>query len=193
MISKDIPPCAEKIRAGDPAAGCKFLGIGFARVNDRLQAVVPEMLRFCQRRYALVLIAGCGTVVLGFGCSGLRAADGSAVPTVQQAKFSSRIVEGARLELASAAETKAIAAKNGGRAKHSSKVTRGGRGLDRSQASQQKAGTEDDATFDIRVMPSWLHKKTPAVGSPEWEQEQQETEKQERGVRRAIEGICRGC
>jgi len=31
------------------------------------------------------------------------------------------------------------------------------------------------------------------VGSPEWEQEQQETEKQERGVRRAIEGICRGC
>jgi hypothetical protein len=97
------------------------------------------------------------------------------------------------LELTDAAKTKPIGTENGGRAKHSSKATRRRRDLDRSQASQQKAGAEEDTTVDIGVMPRWMNKKTPAVGSPEWEQEQQETEKQERDVRRAIEGICRGC
>ncbi len=155
--------------------------------------------RFPQRRYALMLVASglavCGTVVLGLDGSGLRAANGSAAASHHQAKLTSRILggAGARLELANATETKPIEAKNGGRAKHSPKATRGGRGLDRSQASQPKAGAEEAPMFDVRAMPSWMHKKTPVVGSPEWEQEKQETEKQEREVRRAIEGVCRGC
>jgi hypothetical protein len=157
-----------------------------------------QMPRFCQRRYILPIAAGlaaCGTIWLGLDGGGLRAANGSASFSCQQVKLCSDILgrAGARLELADAAETKPIAAKNGGRMQRSSKAARGGRALDRSQAPQKKAGTEEDSAFDIRVTPSWMHKKTPAVGSPEYEQEQRETEKQEREVRRAIEGICRGC
>lgn len=157
------------------------------------------MPRFYECRYVLMLVTAglaiCGAVVLGLDGSGLRAANGSTSDAPQRAKGSSEILGGlgARLELADAAETKPIEIENGGRAKHSSKGTLGGSGSDRSERSQQKDGAEGGSMFDTGVMPPWMHKKTPAVGSPEWKQEQQETERQEQEVRRAIDGICRGC
>ncbi len=149
------------------------------------------MARFDRRRYTPLLVAvglaACGAFVLcGLDGSGPRAAHGSAD---QQAKFSSEILRGTaeRVELASDAKTGPIQSKNRVRAKPSSRATQDGRVLDR------KAGAEENSLFNVNVMPSWMHEKTPAVGSPEWKQEQQETERQEREVRRAIEGICRGC
>ena len=100
---------------------------------------------------------------------------------------------GAWLELADAAETKPIEIENSRRVKHSANGTLGGSRSDRPGRSQQKTGAEEGSTLDTGPMPAWMHKKTPAVGSAEWEQEQQETDRQERAVRRAIEGICRGC
>ncbi len=157
------------------------------------------MPRFYECRYVLILVTAglaiCGTVVPGLDGSGHRAAYGSASPAYQRAKGSSEILRGlgACLELADAAETKPIEIENGRGAKHSANGTLGGSRSDRPGRSQQKIGAEEGSTLDTGPMPPWMHKKTPAVGSAEWEQEQQETDRQERAVRRAIEGICRGC
>jgi hypothetical protein len=176
------------------------------------------MPRFRQRSYALMLIAAglasCGTAP-GFDNSGLRATVGSAAYSHEQAKLSSKpfgAVE-ARSELASAAEPMATEAKKAGQAKHSSRATKGRRGLDGLRASKQGAGAEvltDGAqrnekmgevaprpaafvAIDTGARPSWMNKKTPIQGSPEWKQEQQETEKQEQEIQRVLGGICHGC
>lgn len=102
----------------------------------------------------------------------------------QQAKFSSEISRGTaeRAELASDAKTGSMQSKNRVRTRPSSPATQDGHVLDR------KAAAEENSLFNVNVMPSWMHEKTPAVGSPEWKMEQRETERQERKVRQAIEG-----
>ena len=157
------------------------------------------MPRFYECRYVLILVTAglaiSGTAVPGLDGSGHRAAYGSASPAYQQVKGSSEILRGlgAWLELADAAETKPIEIDNGRRAKPAAKGTLGESRSDRLGHSQQKTGAEEGSSVDTGPMPRWMHKKTPVVGSAEWEQEQQETERQERAVRQAIEGICRGC
>lgn len=42
-------------------------------------------------------------------------------------------------------------------------------------------------------LPSWMSPTTPNVGSPAWKREQAETALQERAIRQAITGVCRGC
>jgi len=172
------------------------------------------MPRFRQRSYALMLmaagLAGCGTAP-GFDNSGLRATVGSAAYSHEQAKLSSKLfgaVE-ARSELASAAEPMPTEAKKAGR--HSSRPTKGRHDLDGLPASKQGAGAEvptdgaqrnekmgemaprPTAIVAIGERPSWMNKKTPIQGSPEWKQEQQESEKQEQEIRRVLTGICHGC
>lgn len=157
------------------------------------------MPRFCECRYVLILAAAGlaigGTFVPNLDGSGHRAAYGSAAPAPQRAKGSSEILSGrgAWLELADAAETEPIEVENGARGRQSANGTLGGSRSDRPGRSPQKTDAEKGSTLDTGPMPPWMHKKTPAVGSAEWEQEQQETDRQERAVRRAIEGICRGC
>ena len=163
------------------------------------QVVLPNIPRSCRRRHAsLLLVASlaiCGTVVPGLGGSGHRSAYGSTSLASQGAQDGSEVLRarGAWLELADAAETKPIEVENGARGKHSANGTLGESRSDRPGRSQQRTGAEKASTLDTGPMPPWMHKKTPAVGSAEWEQEQQETDRQERAVRRAIEGICRGC
>jgi hypothetical protein len=130
--------------------------------------------------------AGCGTAALSFNDGALSAVNVSAVPFYQEAKFSSQALESAaaRLEFASTAEAKA---KSAGR-----RAAQGGRNLGRLPAPRQKA-IMDDYTLDVGATPSWMFRKTPRVGSPEWKREQEVTEKQEQEVKQAIEGICRGC
>ena len=50
-----------------------------------------------------------------------------------------------------------------------------------------------DLDWKADTMPKWMNKITPNVGSPEWKTEQQETERGERRLKEAIQGICRGC
>ena len=173
------------------------------------------MPRFRQHSYALMLIAaglsGCGTAP-GLKYGGLQATSGSAAYSHEQAKLSSKpfgAVE-ARSELASAAEPVAAEAKKAGQAKHSSRATKDRHGLDGLRASEHGAGadvlTERNekmgeaaprpaaiAAINTGAMPSWMNKKTPIQGSPEWKQEQQETEKQEQEIQRVLGGICHGC
>lgn|GEM_PF-6375604 len=163
------------------------------------QAVLPNIPRSCRRRHAsLLLVASlaiCGTVVPGLDGSGHRSAYGSTSLASQGAPDRLEILRGreAWLELADAAETEPIEIESSRRVKHSANGTLGGSRSDRPGRSQQKTGGEEGSTLDTGPMPAWMHKKTPAVGSAEWEQEQQETDRQERAVRRAIEGICHGC
>lgn len=141
--------------------------------------------RYCVRMLIAAGFAGCGTAALSFNDGALSAVNASAVPFYQRAKFSSQTLESAAagLEFASAAEAKA---KSVGRA------ARGGRNLGRLPAPRQKP-VVDDYTLDVGATPSWMYKKTPRVGSPEWKREQQVTEEQEREVKQAIDGICDGC
>jgi hypothetical protein len=141
----------------------------------------------------LILIAGsllgCSSTVPGVDGGGLRIANKSAVPSHEQAELSSGLSEGTRVrpELASAAEPKAISAKNGSKTKHHSSQPRGTQ--DRSPASKDEARADSDtapgATSSAMT--------TPAVGSPEWKRQKQETEQQEQRIKRLIEGVCRGC
>jgi len=39
----------------------------------------------------------------------------------------------------------------------------------------------------------WLHKTTPNVGSPEWQKEQNESQRKEKHLNELIQGICRNC
>lgn len=41
--------------------------------------------------------------------------------------------------------------------------------------------------------PTAMAATTPNYGSPQWEKEQRESERQERRIKEAIQGICRGC
>lgn len=42
-------------------------------------------------------------------------------------------------------------------------------------------------------LPPWMAHRTPKVGSRAWKREQAETERQEKEIRQAIDGVCRGC
>ena len=163
------------------------------------QVVLPNMPQSCRRRHAsLLLVASlaiCGAVVPGLDGSGHRSAYGSTSLASHGAQDRSETLRGreAWLELADATEPEPIEIESGRRVKHSANGTPSDNRSDRPGRSQQKTGGEQGSTLDTGPMPSWMHKKTPAVGSAEWEQEQQETDRQERAVRRAIEGICHGC
>lgn len=157
------------------------------------QATVPKRLRSRARSRAPLLLAIGLVVFSAIGldphCGGPPAAYGSIAATYQHAKSSSDVLGGAEawLEAANAAGSTPIETKNNVRARHPPKATDGG------GVAARKGGAAENSTFEVNVMPPWMHKKTPAVGSPEWKEEQQETERQEREVRRAIEGVCRGC
>lgn len=163
------------------------------------QVVLPNIPRSCRRRHAsLLLVASlaiCGSLVPGLDGSGHRSAYGSTSLASQGAPDRSEVLRGrgAWLELADAAETKPIEIESSRRVKHSANGTPGGNRSDRPGRSQQKTGSGEGSTLDTGPMPAWMHKKTPAVGSPEWKEEEQETQRQERAVRQAIEGICHGC
>ena len=144
---------------------------------------------------ALILIVGsllgCSSTVPGVDGGGLRIANKSAVPSHEQAELSSGLSGGTRVrpELASAAEPKAISAKNGSKTKHHSSQPRGTQ--DRSPASKDEARAEVAPPIDTGRTSSSM--TTPVVGSPDWKRDKQETEQQEQRIKRLIEGICRGC
>lgn len=42
-------------------------------------------------------------------------------------------------------------------------------------------------------LPPWMAATTPNIGSEQWKREQAESRRQERQLRRVIEGVCRRC
>lgn len=63
----------------------------------------------------------------------------------------------------------------------------------RSAPSRESSLQSDTLPGWMTKLPPWMSKTTPNVGSAQWKREQAETERQERRIREAIEGICRGC
>ena len=142
---------------------------------------MPPYLRCCM---AMLIAAFAGNSTVALGLDGGQPPKIDTLPLLlyQQSKF--RSLEGAGwLKLAADAED----------ADQPSNTAQDRRRHGRASPSQQKTSDKDAYALDVGPMPAWMYKKTPAVGSPEWKREQQETDKQEREVRQAIEGICRGC
>ena len=142
---------------------------------------MPPILRYCMAML-IAGFAGYSTVALGLDGGPLPKIDATAFLPNQQPKFRSLEAAG-WLKLAGDAED----------VDQPSKTARDRHRHGRASPSQQKTSGEDANSLDVGPMPEWMYKKTPAVGSPEWKREQKETDKQEREVRQAIEGICHGC
>lgn len=78
-------------------------------------------------------------------------------------------------------------------------VAETGTGLGPHTGQGQSVPASKKPTPDVKMpswmtrLPPWMGATTPKVGSPAWKREQLETERQERELRRAINGVCRGC
>lgn len=78
-------------------------------------------------------------------------------------------------------------------------VAEAGTGLDPRSGQGQSAPVSKKPAPDVKMpnwmtrLPPWMDTTTPKVGSPAWKREKVETERQERKIRRAINGVCRGC
>ncbi len=142
---------------------------------------MPPFLRCCMA-VLIAGFAGYSTIALGLDGGRLPKIDATPLLLYRQSKFHS-LEDAGWLKLAGDA----------GDADQPSNTARDRRRHGRASPFQQKTSDEDASSLDVGPMPAWMYKKTPAVGSPEWKREQQEADKQEREVRQAIEGICRGC
>jgi len=154
------------------------------------------MARYLQRGraiagYALILaavgVANSASVSFGLGGGGDSAVSGpvSYTPAVRSDALAplnsaNSAAIRPRLEFAMTTDSRSNAAKRGARG-------------ERARTTSGRSGLQGNAAYDLQGMPPWMNKTTPAVGSPEWRREQQETERQEQYLKSVIEGICHGC
>ena len=59
--------------------------------------------------------------------------------------------------------------------------------VEKSQSANAMTGADAPVTAKI------MNATTPDVGSPEWEKEKRENDRQERHLKQVIDGICQGC
>jgi hypothetical protein len=52
---------------------------------------------------------------------------------------------------------------------------------------------KNDLSLGIVAVPPWMSNHTPAVDSPQWKREQDESAKEEQHIQHTIDGVCRSC